>query len=54
MKKQWLLLLLLWWPHGGCVFPQREEVVYVEPSWSYIEEADDAGARGTVVTVETE
>ena len=50
MPKQLLLLLLLWLPHGGCVLPQREEVVYVEPTWSYTEGEDDEGRKGTVVT----
>lgn len=50
MPKQLLLLLLLWLPHGGCALPQREEVVYVEPTWSYTEGEDDEGRKGTVVT----
>ncbi len=50
LSLSWLL------PLAGCVFPQREEVVYIEPDWTYTQAAtqDDAPADdGTVVTAPT-
>ena len=50
---QRIVLLAMLLPLAGCVFPQDEDVVYIEPDWTYADAPDETDDPSSVVTAPT-